>query len=60
MPEPTTSTLKKHRRQNSKMEMTATQNAAQTVIVEYPQATLILYAQWPGLATVKQALNYSL
>ncbi len=53
MPEPTKSTLKRHRRHSSKMELTAAQNAAQTVIVEYLQATLILYAQWPGLATVK-------
>ncbi len=32
---------------------TATQNATQTVIVEDLQAMLILYTQWPGLATVE-------
>ncbi len=40
---------------------TTTQNAAQTVIVKYLLAALIFYAQWPGLATVKQdRLNYRL
>ncbi len=66
MPEPTKSTLKKHRRHSSKVESmtkrdtrdtilkTASYDATETVIVENLQATLILYAQRPGLATVKQ------
>ncbi len=70
MPEPTKSMLKKQQRQSSKMKLTAkdgarytiktnaTQNAAQTVIVEYLQATLVPFAQWPGLATVEQDHPY--
>ncbi len=66
MPEPTKSTLKKHRRQNSKVKSmtkcdtrdtiltTASLDEMETVIVEDLHATLILYAQRPGLATVKQ------
>ncbi len=33
---------------------TATNNAAKTLIVEFLQAALILYAQWPGLPIAKQ------
>ncbi len=40
------------------IQTTATQNATQTVIAEYLQMTLIRYAQWPGLATVKQDRPY--
>ncbi len=66
MPEPTKSELQKHWRQNSKVKSmrkrsvgamilsTATQDASQTVSIAVLQATLIIYAQCPDFATVKQ------
>ncbi len=69
IPEPTKSTLKKHQKQSSKMESmtkggarntiltTVTQNAAQTVIVEYLQVTLTLYAQWRPTQNVDDHAN---